>query len=53
MVLQVRDPTIAGSYRHVLNRLQTSLTAYMGTDRNANLKRRARMISQLAANLLR
>nr|CDP98868.1 Bm10608, isoform c [Brugia malayi] len=25
-VLMVRDPTIAGSYRHVLNRLQTSLT---------------------------
>ncbi|VIO95862.1 Uncharacterized protein BM_BM6557 [Brugia malayi] len=53
MVLQVRDPTIAGSYRHVLNRLQTSLTAYMGTDTSANLKRRARIISQLAANLLK
>ncbi|EFO26769.1 hypothetical protein LOAG_01716 [Loa loa] len=51
--LQVRDPTIAGSYRHVLNRLQTSLTAYMGTDTSASLKRRARIISQLAANLLK
>ncbi|VDN84633.1 unnamed protein product [Brugia pahangi] len=30
MVLQVRDPTIAGSYRHVLNRLQTSLTGKAG-----------------------
>lgn len=26
MALQVKDPTIAGGYRHVLNRLQTSLT---------------------------
>uniref|UniRef100_A0A915PTM0 Enhancer of mRNA-decapping protein 4 WD40 repeat region domain-containing protein n=1 Tax=Setaria digitata TaxID=48799 RepID=A0A915PTM0_9BILA len=53
MVLQVRDPSIAASFRHVLNRLQTSLTAYMGTDTNASLKRRARIISQLAANLLK
>ncbi|MCP9264203.1 Enhancer of mRNA-decapping protein 4 [Dirofilaria immitis] len=53
MVLQVRDPTIAGSFRHVLNRLQTALTAYMGTDINACLKRRARIISQLTANLLK
>uniref|UniRef100_A0A158Q7J4 Ge1_WD40 domain-containing protein n=1 Tax=Elaeophora elaphi TaxID=1147741 RepID=A0A158Q7J4_9BILA len=53
MVLQVRDPTIAGGYRHVLNRLQTSLTAYMGTETNASLKRRARIISQLATNLLK
>ncbi|KAL3997425.1 hypothetical protein ACH3XW_10860 [Acanthocheilonema viteae] len=51
MVLQVRDPTIAGGYRHVLNRLQTALTAYMGTDTSASLKRRARIILQLAANL--
>ncbi|OZC06529.1 hypothetical protein X798_06479 [Onchocerca flexuosa] len=46
MILQVKDPTIAGSFRHVLNRLQTALTAYMGTDTNASLKRRARLISQ-------
>lgn len=30
MVLQIRDPTIAGGYRHVLNRLQTSLTGEAG-----------------------
>ncbi|VDK64320.1 unnamed protein product [Onchocerca ochengi] len=53
MILQVKDPTIAGSFRHVLNRLQTALTAYMGTDTNASLKRRARLISQLTANLLK
>ncbi|CAG9530902.1 unnamed protein product [Cercopithifilaria johnstoni] len=53
MVLQVKDPTISGGYRHVLNRLQTSLTAYMGTDTSASLKRRARIISQLATNLLK
>ncbi|VDK75526.1 unnamed protein product [Litomosoides sigmodontis] len=53
MVLQIRDPTIAGGYRHVLNRLQTSLTAYMGTDTSASLKRRARIISQLVMNLLK
>nr|CDP96388.1 Bm486 [Brugia malayi] len=30
-----------------------NIKTYMGTDRSANLKRRARIISQLAANLLR
>ncbi|VDK31287.1 unnamed protein product [Gongylonema pulchrum] len=53
MALQVKDPTVAGSYRHVLNRLQTFLTAYMAEEENAGLKRRARIISQLAANMLK
>ncbi|VDO43136.1 unnamed protein product [Onchocerca flexuosa] len=34
MILQVKDPTIAGSFRHVLNRLQTALT---GKTRNHTL----------------
>ncbi|VDN06664.1 unnamed protein product [Thelazia callipaeda] len=53
IALHPKDPVIVDGLRHVIDRLQTSLTAFIGANASSNWKRRARMISQLAVNMMK
>ncbi|KHN88526.1 Enhancer of mRNA-decapping protein 4 [Toxocara canis] len=53
MALRIKDPTIANSYRQVLERLHSSLSAFMSQEANSNYKRQSRIILQLIMNMLK
>uniref|UniRef100_F1KWZ1 Enhancer of mRNA-decapping protein 4 n=1 Tax=Ascaris suum TaxID=6253 RepID=F1KWZ1_ASCSU len=53
LALRVKDPTIASSYRQVLERLHSSLSVFMSQEVNSNYKRQSRIILQLIMNMLK